>query len=281
MKTSRRLIVLLSLMLAGLIVAAVLTQTLLRNSTLAMLTAQDLLAFIAPAITAMAMYHRRPLETMCLNRAPGWKAIIVVILLYVISLPAMNWLVALNEAMTLPQCLSGVEQWMRASEDQAAELTKQILDIHSIGQLAISVAVIGVMAGLSEEVLFRGALLRTMQHSRLGTHAAVWIAAIVFSAFHMQFFGFFPRLILGAWFGYLLVWTRSLWVPIIAHALNNSTVVVFSYLTNIGQIPEGWGDQLGIPADGAPPYLAIASAIASITLAICASRWLGKREART
>ena len=281
MKTSRRLIVLLSLMLAGLIVAAVLTQTLLRNSTLAMLTAQDLLAFIAPAITAMAMYHRRPLETMCLNRAPGWKAIIVVILLYVISLPAMNWLVALNEAMTLPQCLSGVEQWMRASEDQAAELTKQILDIHSIGQLAISVAVIGVMAGLSEEVLFRGALLRTMQHSRLGTHAAVWIAAIVFSAFHMQFFGFFPRLILGAWFGYLLVWARSLWVPIIAHALNNSTVVVFSYLTNIGQIPEGWGDQLGIPADGAPPYLAIASAIASITLAICASRWLGKREART
>lgn len=281
MKTSRRLIVLLSLMLAGLIVAAVLTQTLLRNSTLAMLTAQDLLAFIAPAITAMAMYHRRPLETMCLNRAPGWKAIIVVILLYVISLPAMNWLVALNEAMTLPQCLSGVEQWMRASEDQAAELTKQILDIHSIGQLAISVTVIGVMAGLSEEVLFRGALLRTMQHSRLGTHAAVWIAAIVFSAFHMQFFGFFPRLILGAWFGYLLVWTRSLWVPIIAHALNNSTVVVFSYLTNIGQIPEGWGDQLGIPADGAPPYLAIASAIASITLAICASRWLGKREART
>ena len=84
----------------------------------------------------------------------------------------------------------------------------------------------------------------------------------------MQFFGFLPRLVLGLWLGYLLVWTRSLWVPIIAHTLNNSTVVVFSYLEGNGIVPEGYGDSLGVPADGAFPWLALVSFIASLALAL-------------
>ena len=92
----------------------------------------------------------------------------------------------------------------------------------------------------------------------------------LFSAIHFQFFGFIPRMLLGVWLGYLLVWTRSLWVPIIAHTLNNSTVVVMSYLANKGIVAEDFGDHLGLPADGAIPLLAVASLVASITLAVWA-----------
>ena len=273
-----RLLILLGMMGAGLVIASVVGVLVLHSGLYAMLIAQDLLAFIIPAIAAMAIFYHKPLQPMCLDRAPSWKPLLVVVAFYIISLPGMNWLVSLNEAMSLPQSMHSVEQWMRASEQQAAALTEQMLDIHSLGQLALCIFVVGIMAGLSEEALFRGALLRTMEDSRLGSHAAVWIAAIVFSAFHMQFFGFLPRMILGVWLGYLLLWTRSLWVPIIAHALNNSTVVIFKYLTNIGIVPEGWGDNLGIPADGTPPYLAIASIIATIALAAWASRWLTHRD---
>ena len=161
---------------------------------------------------------------------------------------------------------------MRQAEDMAADATKQILDINTIPQLLFCLFVVGLMAGLSEEMLFRGAMQRTMQDSRLGAHTAIWVTAIVFSAFHMQFFGFLPRMLLGAWLGYLFVWTRSLWVPIIAHTLNNSTVVVMSYLAGKGVVPEGFGDNLGLPADGAFPWMATASLVLSIAIALWAAR---------
>ena len=274
LKLATRLLLLLCIMFAGLIAASVLGLLVVNQGMLAMLTVQDVFAFIVPAILAMAIFYLRPLHVMCLDRAPSFKAILVVLAFYLVSLPAMNWLVDLNQSMSLPSWMSGIEELMRDMEDSAADATEQMLDINTLWQFLSSVFVIGVMAGLSEEMLFRGAMQRTMQDSRLNTHAVVWITAIIFSAFHMQFYGFIPRMVLGAWLGYLLVWTRSLWVPIIAHTLNNSTVVFFSYMANKGIMPEDFGDNLGLPATGAFPWLAMLSLIASLALAFWASRSL-------
>lgn len=268
MRLSRRLLLLLCLMLLGVIATSILLLFVPDGNLFAMLTMQDILAFILPAVVTMAIIYRRPFHVMGLDRAPSWLAITIVIMFYVISLPAMNWLVEMNKAMSLPSWMAGIEQAMRAAEDSAAEVTQEMLNINSVGQLILCVLVVGVMAGLSEEMLFRGAMLRTMQDSRLGNHAVVWITAFLFSALHMQFYGFVPRMLLGVWLGYLFVWTGSLWVPIIAHTLNNSTVVLMSYLSNKGVIPEGFGDNLGLPAAGSFPWLATCSLIASLALAI-------------
>ena len=268
MRLSRRLLLLLCLMLLGVIATSILLLFVPDGNLFAMLTMQDILAFILPAVVTMAIIYRRPFHVMGLDRAPSWLAITIVIVFYVISLPAMNWLVEMNKAMSLPSWMASIEQAMRAAEDSAAEVTQEMLNINSVGQLILCVLVVGVMAGLSEEMLFRGAMLRTMQDSRLGKHAVVWITAILFSAFHLQFYGFVPRMLLGVWLGYLFVWTGSLWVPIIAHTLNNSTVVLMSYLSNKGVIPEGFGDNLGLPAADSFPWLATCSLIASLALAI-------------
>ena len=268
MRLSRRLLLLLCLMLLGVIATSILLLFVPDGNLFAMLTMQDILAFILPAVVTMAIIYRRPFHVMGLDRAPSWLAIAIVIVFYVISLPAMNWLVEMNKAMSLPSWMAGIEQAMRAAEDNAAEVTQEMLNINSVGQLILCVLVVGVMAGLSEEMLFRGAMLRTMQDSRLGKHAVVWITAILFSAFHLQFYGFVPRMLLGVWLGYLFVWTGSLWVPIIAHTLNNSTVVLMSYLSNMGVLPEGFGDNLGLPVADSFPWLATCSLIASLALAI-------------
>lgn len=272
LKLGTRLLLLLCIMGFGLIVASVATLLVIKQSMLAMLTIQDIFAFILPAVVAMALFYLRPLHVMGLDRMPSLKALAVVVVFYLVSLPAMNWLVDFNGSMVLPTWMSGVEDAMRQAEDMAADATKQILDINTIPQLLFCLFVVGLMAGLSEEMLFRGAMQRTMQDSRLGAHTAIWVTAIVFSAFHMQFFGFLPRMLLGAWLGYLFVWTRSLWVPIIAHTLNNSTVVVMSYLAGKGVVPEGFGDNLGLPADGAFPWMATASLVLSIAIALGAAR---------
>lgn len=272
LKLGTRLLLLLCIMGFGLMVASVATKLLIKQSMLAMLTIQDIFAFILPAVVAMALFYLRPFHVMGLARMPSLKALAVVVVFYLVSLPAMNWLVDFNGSMVLPSWMSGVEEAMRQAENMAADATKQILDINTIPQLLFCLFVVGLMAGLSEEMLFRGAMQRTMQDSRLGANTAIWVTAIVFSAFHMQFFGFLPRMLLGAWLGYLFVWTRSLWVPIIAHTLNNSTVVVMSYLAGKGVVPEGFGDNLGLPADGAFPWMATASLVLSIAIALWAAR---------
>lgn len=102
----------------------------------------------------------------------------------------------------------------------------------------------------------------------MNPHGAIWLAAVIFSAVHMQFFGFVPRLILGAYFGYLLLWSRSLWLPVAAHALNNALAVVAfrleshaesaAHISTIGQNPSSIVDYAVIAASVAITAAAIA-----------------------
>ena len=157
MKTSSRLLILLCLMFAGLMASTVLFAVTQDIDLLAMLTVQDVFVFILPALIAMAIFYRRPMQVMGMNRAPSWASLGVIVLFCIVSLPAMNWLVDINESMKLPAWMSGIEHMMRAMEDDAADTTRELLDIHSLGQFLSTLLVVGFMAGLSEEILFRGA----------------------------------------------------------------------------------------------------------------------------
>ena len=129
-----------------------------------------------------------------------------------------------------------------------------------------------------EEFFFRGALMGIMRRGRANIHVVIWTVAIIFSAIHFQFFGFVPRMLLGAWFGYLLVWTRSLWVPVIAHALNNGAVTVFQWMDSNHYVDGSALEQLGVPADGQFPWLALASTVATILSIVVAKRVFSKKN---
>ena len=89
-KLGTRLLVLLCLMGAGLIVASAGCAFVVNMGMLTMLTVQDVLAFIVPAVAAMALFYRRPLHAMCMDRAPEWRALLVVVAFYIVSMPATN-----------------------------------------------------------------------------------------------------------------------------------------------------------------------------------------------
>ncbi len=192
---------------------------------------QDILIFTLPAIVTALIITRLPASFLCVNKQVSFKSILLVIAIMIISMPAMNYIIEWNESLSLPEGMANVEDWMRTSEQNAKNSITILMGGVSIIDLIMSILIIGIMTGFAEEILFRGTIQRLLQTSPLrNAHIAIWITAFIFSAIHLQFLGFFPRLLLGAFFGYLLWWSRSLWLPVIAHAFNNSMVVIFDWL---------------------------------------------------
>lgn len=224
---------------------------------------QDVLAFMLPAMACVALCGQRPVHALRLDGKLTWVGVLAVVAVYFLSLPGMNYVIDWNKGMVLPQCLSAVEQWIRQNEDMAAEQTKLLLDQKSLGAFCYTFFVVAIMAGVSEEMFFRGAWQHFIFSPKMRNGVAIWVTAFIFSFIHLQFFGFVPRFLLGAWLGYLLVWSRSLWLPILAHALNNGMVVTAAYLSKRGLLPNIDIDTLGLPGQGEFPWLALGSALAT------------------
>lgn len=196
---------------------------------------QNILSFILPAVFFAWFIAYKPQTFLKIDRLPSLKSVGALILLFVLMMPAMNYIIEWNESIVLPEWLSGLEEWMKASEESAKTATDKLLDTSSIYTTIFAVLSIGVLTGIGEEFFFRGAL-QGFLNKHMNYNAAVWIAAFIFSLLHFQFYGFVPRMFLGALFGYMFVWSGSLWLPILGHALNNSSVVISKYLIDNGII---------------------------------------------
>jgi len=129
-----------------------------------------------------------------------------------------------------PQGLSHIETWMHQKENEAEKVYLAFFEDKSATGLLINLLVMGLVAALSEELFFRGILQQIFIKNKINAHVAIILTAVLFSAFHLQFFGFLPRLFLGLVLGYLYYITQNLWVPITAHFLNNAFAVVSVHL---------------------------------------------------
>ena len=132
----------------------------------------------------------------------------------------------LNMQLQLPDCMAALEELMRNAEEKADELITLMLQQKGIVSLAVNLLVIAVAAGVCEEVFFRGTLLSIIRRKIRNPHVAIWVVALIFSTIHLQFYGFIPRLLLGALLGYLRYWTKNIWYPIFAHFLYNAVAVI-------------------------------------------------------
>lgn len=195
---------------------------------------QSLLAFIFPAWLVARMCTVSSAGYLGFSTPVSFRQFAGILIFMILITPAMNAVVSWNVGLSLPGFMSSAERMMRAWEDAAAKTTAMILGDTSVWGLVSGVLVVGCLTGLSEEMFFRAGLQKAISSCGINRHVAVWISACVFSAIHFQFFGFVPRLLLGALFGYVYAYTGSIWISAFAHALNNSAVVVTAWLTARG-----------------------------------------------
>lgn len=167
---------------------------------------------------------------LLLKRRPAFIVVALSVIMVFAVLPLMHWSASINELLHFPEWLKNLEVWMRNSEDNAARITEAFLNVNSISGFFINILMIAVLPAIGEELLFRGVLQRLLHEWFKNVHLAILISAILFSALHLQFFGFLPRTILGVMFGYLFVITKSLWVPVVGHFINNGAAVIAAFL---------------------------------------------------
>jgi membrane protease YdiL (CAAX protease family) len=201
-----------------------------------LLFAQSVGLFLIPPVV-LAMTEGKKLKSFYGLKFPQLMQVALVFLIIVLSTPVMEWVTLINQNMKLPKFLDGIEEWMRRSEDSLMETTMLLLKMSSIKEFLLNIFLIALVAAISEELMFRGAIQRIFSRIFNNPHIAIWVSAFVFSAIHMQFYGFLPRLLLGAGFGYLYLWSGSLWCSIFAHFLNNAFAVCQAYYLQKHHLP--------------------------------------------
>lgn len=152
-----------------------------------------------------------------------------------------------NQNIDFPEFFSGFEKWAQTTEEKLEEVTQYLTYYDSTSQFILAFIVIAILPAIGEELVFRGMIQNDFYRATRNVHVSVWIAAIVFSAIHFQFYGFVPRMLLGALFGYLYHWSGNLLMPMLAHFVNNGFTVIALYLHQNGMIAVDIEDPSAVP----------------------------------
>ena len=232
------------------------------NGLLFMQGVQTIVLFGVTALVGVWLTEREnPFNQMSLNRRLSFKQALISFFFAVAALPLIAMLAEWNKGMEFPSFLASVEEMMRQMEESAKVLTERFLNTSSVGMMFINLFVMAFLPAMCEEMLFRGWLQRILV-ARVNYHVAIWVVAFVFSAIHFQFYGFVPRMLIGAALGYLYCYTGSLWAPIIAHFTNNAMAVITAFLSYNGYTSIDF-DLIGT---GDTWYLSVASVAVCLAL---------------
>ena len=210
--------------------------------------------FIIPAFFAAYLFSGNAIGYLCLSRTrilndetrfaarqplkPAlWFG--AVLLLMLAAMPLINLLIALNEMIVFPESMAALEQRLRFAEEVVQQTVKLFLNVDHAGGMLFNIFMIAMLPAFGEELIFRGVIQKIFVRWTGNIHVAIIVTGFLFSLFHLQFYGFFPRWILGVMFGYLMVWSGTLWLPVFAHFVNNAVAVFLSYLIHTGMISEG------------------------------------------
>lgn len=194
--------------------------------------------FVIPPVAMAYLWSEEPMTFLHVDRGMNTKTVLLVVAVMVVAIPFINLLGDINHRLTLPHQLVGLENWMKSAEADAAALTEKLMHTNSISGLMFNIFLISMAPALGEELFFRGALQGLFTEWK-NVRWAIWLSAILFSAIHIQFYGFLPRMLMGAFFGYMVMWSGSIWPAVLAHFINNTLAVLFYYLKNNGyQLPD-------------------------------------------
>ena len=183
--------------------------------------------FLVPALLFAYCQNRQWFDYNAANRRPKQSMVNMVLILSITLLPVVGVLASFNEFI-MPQ-EGAMAEFMRDMEEAANHILELVTTQRSSWDLIANLLVFAVLAGVCEEFFFQGSLQPLLMNWTKNPHVGILLTALIFSVLHFQFYGFIPRFLLGVYLGYLFYWSRSLWLPILAHVLHNALTILMDF----------------------------------------------------
>ena len=188
-----------------------------------MLAVQFFALYIIPVFLFARFCDPKPTQYLGLTSAKPLYFILGITVLLV-ALPFVDWTGIFNRDL-IPETTT-IGKWMKASEESTAKQIEFMLKRNTVQDLLLNLVLVAVFAGVGEELFFRGVLQRLFIKLFKNPWTGILVTAFIFSAIHLQFYGFIPRFILGILLGLLYWYSGSLWPAIIAHFAYDAFAVI-------------------------------------------------------
>ena len=242
----------------------------LKNLQITQILSQ-VIGFMMPAVVYATLVKEKPFNYLGFKKIPTWSLLGVVAMFAVI--PFLSMVTEWNDGIVFPESMRALEEQLRFTQEKSEEIIKMFI---SQGSLCSSLLIIAALAAISEELLFRSVIQKSLIKLFKNAHVAIIVTAIIFSAFHFDFFGFFPRMILGIMLGYMFYLSGSILPSMLMHFVNNATIVLIYYLSTRGFIDidvEKFGSTDNV-------LVIILSLIATVAIFIICNRLKSKNDNR-
>jgi uncharacterized protein len=243
-----------------------------REYNLALNSLNQILSFGLAAFLARYLFKGQTLVTGRVPRVLGWMVWGVVFAWC--AQPLIDLTYRLNTAAMEFLPMSWVTQ-ADLLEKMAQDVTVSLLSFDAAWQFPATLVAVAILPAICEELTFRGVLQPLFARWTGSVHLGIWITALLFSAIHLQFHGFLPRMILGAGLGYLVHYSGSLWPAIVAHFLNNAMAVCLAAWFGAEWVQE---EMVAMGAWELSDYL---NAAVALPVAWMGFKWLQKRTVTT
>ncbi len=208
-----------------------------------------LIGFVLVPVFYLYAIEKKDLSFLDAEKNDGLKVnqVILTCIIVLSAIPLVSFLGEWNAKLVLPESMKGLEDWMKDYEQKAQDITVALISVKTIANIILSFVVVGMIAALGEELVFRGILQNIFLKMLKNKHIAILIAAFIFSSFHLQFYGFLPRFFLGIMLGYLYLWSGNFMVPVIGHFVNNSVTLLVVYTSKEGSVEEMINQDSNLP----------------------------------
>jgi membrane protease YdiL (CAAX protease family) len=209
---------------------------------------QDIFLFSLPPLALAYFCEKKGENSLIQPHSVKISFYLWISILWIVLNPFLSKVGLWNEKIVLPKAWAELEQSLKNSEEQIDNLIQAMVREKRGMSLLINLLIMALFPAIGEELFFRGGIQSLLIKIMHRPHGAIILGAIIFSAIHFQFYGFFPRFILGLVLGYLFYWSGSIWPGIFFHFLNNGVQIYLSSL-NLGtgnkEFPE-WLDNPNI-----------------------------------
>lgn len=193
-----------------------------------------LTGFLLPSLICAHMMNRHPLNLLGFNDRFTQKQMLVVPILLFSAIFFSSSLAWLNEM--IPATASMKAEYDKMEADYVKQ-SEALLGLHSLTDYFISILILGLLAAVCEETLFRGGLQNFLTRWTKKPWLSIVIASLIFSAAHFSYYGFLPRAFLGVMLGAVYYYSGSLWVSILVHFINNAITISAMFLMKMNGKP--------------------------------------------